>query len=387
MTDETDKQGVPAAELKESDDELAGKADEAEGRWREKLGDVFNSIDGHEWSLELDDLPERRPLLELENSGEPWLDRGKAGMVAAPGGTGKTQALLQLAVSVASGTPFLDTFKVPEAAVGPVCVALSETDDRDIRRRLAHIVNHKGLDGDAMDRMRRNLYAVPLVGRSSILTQPTMPDWKRLEIQQRQNIPDTDLINALKRSVEGYTDFAGRFDSALDDAGEPWRLIVLDPLQRFGADDVETDQAAATRFVELLEKWARKQWADAETGPAVLVSHHTRKSADTHPLELVSRQGAARGASALTDGVRWQANMAWGEHTQHGETCEVVLLDVPKTNIGPRGDTVFMDRTTGGVLSKRGPLSRDAISPPGESDDGGDNDSNDSGGFTPNPGT
>lgn len=385
MTDNSDD--VSFDEPLESNDPAEHFADELEAgaqQWRDNLNDVFRCVGDRGWLDTLDptDVPNPKPLLRIRDSGKPWLERGKAGMVAAPGGTGKTTALLQLAVSVASGTPWLDTFEVPNEAVGPVCVALSETDDRNLQRRLIQIVRHKGIDRDALERLQRNLYAVPLVGRPSTLTQPTMPDWRRQLVEQRLERPSPEVQNALERSVEGYTEFAERFESALGRAGEPWRLIVLDPLQRFGADDVETDQAAATRFVELLERWARREWTDdTDTGPAVLVSHHTRKTANVHPLELVRRQGAARGSSALTDGVRWQANMAWGEYDGRNGTREVVLLDVPKTNIGPRGETIYLDRTGDGLLGKRDALPRNAIRAPGESDDdgnqAGDNNQND----------
>ncbi|MDZ7703886.1 MAG: hypothetical protein U5L04_05310, partial [Trueperaceae bacterium] len=136
-----------------------------------------------------------------------------------------------------------------------------------------------------------------------------------------------------------------------DDAeGIPWRAIILDPASRFVGPSAETDNAVATRFVEILEQWALNKYAGADIGPTVLFAHHVKKSSATEPKELLFNQGAARGSSGLTDGVRWQANMAGETFKEHGEYTDVVGLNVVKVNDAPAGEPVFLKRQKHGVL-------------------------------------
>ena len=74
------------------------------------------------------------------------------------------------------------------------------------------------------------------------------------------------------------------------------KLIIIDPASRFRGGD-ENSNLHATRFVQTLEYLA------LNTGATVLIAHHTGKGA-TNSRE--TSQDASRGASALTDGIRWQ---------------------------------------------------------------------------------
>jgi hypothetical protein len=60
---------------------------------------------------------------------------GEVGQLIAEGGAGKTMALCQLAVAVATGTRWLGTF---EATRGRALLVLREEDAEEARRRLLH---------------------------------------------------------------------------------------------------------------------------------------------------------------------------------------------------------------------------------------------------------
>jgi hypothetical protein len=92
-------------------------------------------------------------------AGEPrWLVQGlwpadAYGVLAAREKAGKTWAALDLAVSVASGRPWLDHFACP--APGPVLLLLGEGGERATVRRIEAIATSKGVHPDQLaDRLR-----------------------------------------------------------------------------------------------------------------------------------------------------------------------------------------------------------------------------------------
>jgi AAA domain len=92
----------------------------------------------------------REVLDELQTAGQrTWLSQrlwpGDAyGVLGAQDKAGKTWGLLDLAVSVASGTPWLGRFPCP--APGPVTLFLGEGGMPGTVRRLRAVTEHKGLD-------------------------------------------------------------------------------------------------------------------------------------------------------------------------------------------------------------------------------------------------
>ena len=125
-----------------------------------------------------------------------------------------------------------------------------------------------------------------------------------------------------------------------------WRCIVIDPASRFMGPDGETDNATATEFVRLLAAMTK-----VPGQPAVVFSHHSHKGA----LSGATDQGAARGSSALTDGVRWQANLEYVLDPDSEGTKKILSdradLRVVKTNYGPRpSGALHLRRDLWGVL-------------------------------------
>lgn len=236
--------------------------------------------------------PDKRPmLLNYSDPKEginapinPFLPQGKVGMFVAPGGTGKTQALSQLAVAVATGRPWLGCFQVASIANkhpsnGRVLLALGEEDRDEISRRINPYIQHcieTAFDKSEFQRLlTSNLKPLALDGIGPRMIGAKADDYN----------PEP-FFDALHK--------------VLGQDGKPWRLIILDPGSRFMGPDCETDNNAATRFIELIEQLTR-----LPGNPTVLLAHHTRKGTGKGN----GGKDAARGASALTDGARWVAQL------------------------------------------------------------------------------
>jgi hypothetical protein len=98
-------------------------------------------------------------------AGEPrWLIQGiwpadAYGVLAAQQKAGKTWAALDLAVSVATGRPWLDHFACPTP--GSVLVFLGEGGERATVRRIEAIATAKGIDPDQLAEQLRLCFRVP----------------------------------------------------------------------------------------------------------------------------------------------------------------------------------------------------------------------------------
>jgi hypothetical protein len=244
----------------------------------------------------------RQPLL---------MAAGRVSLLAAAGGVGKTYALVQLALAIATGTPWLGTFQVPRK--GRVLLALAEEDLDEIRRRLYMAAQTFGQPGDdgvdyLLSEVRRNVVPMALMGHNVAFLGPDGPTrWH------------ADLCVAL--------------------GGQTWRAIILDPLSRWGGPEIETDAHAATRVVQLLEQLTALPGA-----PAVIVAHHTNKGAlRDDPSQR--NQGIVRGHSALVDGARW---VGYLERLTGRERRS--RLSVVKSNYGPTPPALELTRDGSGAL-------------------------------------
>lgn len=237
----------------------------------------------------------------------PFLPLGKVGLFIAPGGTGKTQALTQLAVAVATGRPWLSRFQ-PQGGPGGVLLALGEETHDEVQRRLWNARLALGVfdkDNDARDHYLANLRTLPLAG---------VP----VQFLNRNGDP-SHVFESLRRLLTDNAPPGG------------WRLIILDPASRFMGLDTETDNHAATCFIQLAE-----QLTDAPDAPGsvtVLLAHHTRKGSP-------SGKDWARGSSALTDGARWVASLQPYPTPDHeadnAEYNGLLALSLDKSNYTPR---------------------------------------------------
>jgi RecA-family ATPase len=104
-------------------------------------------------------------------------------------------------------------------------------------------------------------------------------------------------------------------------------------------------------LIQLMEEISKN------SGCTILFSHHVNK------LSMVSgtggEQGAARGASALSDGVRWQLNLTKMNKEEAGKLSiddnmrgQFVRMEISKSNYGTPLEPVWLMRQDGGVLTK-----------------------------------
>lgn len=261
--------------------------------------------------------PERECLFETvgERADEalplPVLPASIVGMLAAAGGVGKTEIAIMMAVSIATGRPFMSW---TPARTGRVLLALAEEDEGEARRRIYRVARGMRLTDEERLRVAARVYVAPLAGTPVSL----------LERGENGNPVETDVMRDLR--------------ALLATPGEPWALVVIDPLARWGGPDCEIDNAQATRAVEAFETLTK-----APGRPTVLVVHHTSKRARAEGDRDAT---ASRGASALTDGMRWVALLS----TKEIGEIRAVRLEIAKNNYCPPSEPLTLTRDVGGAL-------------------------------------
>ena len=291
-----------------------------DAQWRADVKRQFISAEQREWFRMRP--PARDVLLEYpgqKNANGEYLDepqdmlaQGIVGMLAATGGVGKTQALVQLALAVAGGTSWLGKFEVCNP--GHVAIMLAEESQEEAWRRFYYATRNLGLI-ERIPMLEKRIWPLTMHGTSCRFVNPQTGELSRTFVDFREALLETDV---------------------------DWRLIILDPASRLMPMDAELDNLAATEFVALLESLTTL----GRSKPTVLVAHHTRKQG-TGKLGV-------RGASALTDGVRWLATMSSYGVAQGGgvdpEGYGRVLFEVHKSNYGPRKVNARMGFDEHGIL-------------------------------------
>lgn len=251
-----------------------------------------------------------RPDLDTNGMGNPigLLPRSEVGFLIAAGGVGKSFALIQLALSVATGRKWLDYFLVP--APGRVLILLGEEKLRQAHRRFHDLASSMRLTDEQVQLAKANIVMMPLAG-------VIVP----LVTQDGNGTFETDVMIFLRTHLEQAE----------------WMLVIIDPLSRFAGAETEKDNVQATRFVQVAETLCKVPGA-----PTVLFAHHTNKASrgDDAPRPSASD---ARGASGINDGGRWCANLM---RRKGGAT-----LNFTKNNYGQDFDeTLFLERAYGGYL-------------------------------------
>lgn len=243
----------------------------------------------------------------LKRNDLPVLEKGIVGLLVAPGGRGKTMTMVDLAISVATGRPWLGAYDV--CAPGNVVLALAEESMAEVRRRLYFIARARGLDSHERNLVTERVVAMGLRGR----------DVSIIDINGAHVTGSAAHMEILKRLAE-----------------REHSLVLMDPLARW-APNVEGDTAIATRAIELLEQLA------ATSRGSVLMAHHTAKWSrrDGGGGELAS---SARGVTALVDGPRLVLELT-------GASEDDLMIAITKRNGVPAHDPVKLvrDLETGAI--------------------------------------
>jgi hypothetical protein len=233
----------------------------------------------------LEDAPEIPKLINFEDGKiqRPFLRKGILAMLVGAGGVGKTHALAQLALSLATGYPWLDLFPIEKP--GHVFLGLGENHLTDIHRLLRKVA--KKFLNQSKNEQLVFFDRDPILAAMERIAPMAFSGVNAAFIHQGQPTPFFKTLFASLKAAE---------------PPEGWSCIILDPISRFIGMDAETDNAAATQFIALLEKLS----IDLKGNPTIIFGHHMNKGGVSG---LNTDQAAARGSSAITDGVRWQVNL------------------------------------------------------------------------------
>ena len=282
----------------------------------------FFSMDGMRCDRWLENEPKQRQWIL---SG--IMPIGKTGMLVAPGGTGKSQLMMQLAISVATGVPLFGKYQIEN--MGGVLAFFAEDDDEELHRRFRNatdtILECPGIDKERFSiDLQKNLFAVSMVGQDVRITM-SGPDGPMLTTNFERFLVTAKQIPDL-------------------------RMIILDPIIRFLSGD-QNDAAESTRLVQAGERLSQ------ETGAFVLWANHANKASMRQGGDSMGQE-ASRGSSALTDGMRWQMNLATMDKQaakkqgiREKERGFYVRMSVPKNNYAPPFEQAWLKRGAGGYLS------------------------------------
>jgi hypothetical protein len=215
-----------------------------------------------------------RLLLRDANDEHGMFPRQHVSLLAARGGTGKSHLTLQLAVSVASGRPFLSTsggmggFEA-DGTTGKVLVWSAEDGPDIVNYRLARIIRSLNLgDKDAETAFRR----------IRIQTGPT-------QLATSDHRSGTLVPTAAYAQLEELL------------SRDQWDLIIIDSLAIVGPPEIETHNVQAHGFLrDTLAALAARTPGE----PALVLTHHTGKGYQRERAD----QDAIRGASGIVNGAR-----------------------------------------------------------------------------------
>lgn len=256
-----------------------------------------------------------------------FLPLGITGAVVSPGGVGKSQLLMQLAYSVATG--FTLAGKWPVAECGSVLMLCAEDGANEIHRRVHRIHTQiAGASNAALtSQLTARLFIRSTIGQDTLMTaknefgEVTRTAWPERLLMTVQSVPDL-------------------------------KLIIIDPASRFRGGE-ENSNEDGTRFIEALEFVAQR------TGATVMIAHHSNKGA-LNSTEGAN-QGHARGASALVDGLRWQMALTTADsknplhrHVHQAQQGHYLEAKVVKSNYTAPQPPTYLRREDDGYLQAVG---------------------------------
>lgn len=246
----------------------------------------------------------RRWLLRDTRTSRGLMVCGHVSAMVGAGGAGKSWALLELGLAVATGTPWLGVFATSAAA--PAAVLLAEETDEEIARRLFHARAAVGAPIPAPGM----LHTIGLRGR------------------------DCRLLDANGHS----TAFAGSLQDCLSRI-DGLHVVCVDPLTRFTAQGAESDNSLATRAIASLEA----------LGVSTVFGHHSSAIARRSKDRRQADEALGRGVTGINDGVRWNSELVSVrlEHSSddiQARLGNVVRYSAGKSNYSGAWEDVWLRR-------------------------------------------
>jgi hypothetical protein len=255
---------------------------------------------------------------------EGVMEKASLGVIAGMGGIGKSLLALDACIAVAN-RPTIGAARVFGNIVhehGNAVFMTGEDSADSVHRRI------EGLDrSGAARRKDGRVFVVPLPNQAGVAPILTADGMRGIQI--------SPAFETVRRQLKRVSDL---------------RLIVLDPLQVFVQADLN-DPATTQAWWTLMGELA------AETGAAILATHHMNKASLTATTLEEARQGI-RGNTGVVDGARmayalWKAPNGEGDKIAMGigldpEQAEIIMGGVVKIN-GPGDKRVhlFVRRESG----------------------------------------
>lgn len=264
--------------------------------------------------------PRREYMLTDSRSTRPVMVRSKLALLAGKGGAGKTMALLQLAVAVATGSTWFGAGGWETRAPGRVALLLGEEDQPELMRRLHHTFRRLKFSPTQIERAVKNITLLPLAGVGVALTHEADGG--------SGGLPETARAGEIRQFLQ-----------VAAAAGAPFDLVIIDPLSRFAGPDVEKDNAAATRFIQVVETFSAPECGS----PAVIIAHHLRKLGKDEDAEA---SDLIRGSVGLVDGVRWAGVLNQMKPVEGAP--DLLRLRVVKSNYAPIPEPLTLCRPADG---------------------------------------
>jgi hypothetical protein len=281
---------------------FAGRADELRRLLTEAAKAIGERSEATEKQLEKDreEKPSPRNLFTMVKEAEPpvWLVKGimtqaSCGFFAGEPKSFKSWSGLDLALSVATGAPFLNAFDVLEP--GPVLYIQEEDPLPTLKDRLGKITPGKTQDRVTAERDDD--------GELRLVWEPAEENdvVPRISAIVREQFVVSDpgwqaWLDEVLTEGYAYEDDG----SGIDIPNEPYKLVVLDPLMMIAGDvDENRAQEMTERIYRPLKVIAEKHQA------AILIVHHMRKGREND-------NGGTRGGQKMLGSV---ANHAWSENS------------------------------------------------------------------------
>ena len=121
-------------------------------------------------------------------------------------------------------------------------------------------------------------------------------------------------------------------------------LLIFDTLRKL--HDLEENSSGEMKvLLEIFDRIA------LETGAAVLLVHHTNKSANLNGQQ--GDQSSARGSNAIVGSTRWSLHL---ETIKDDSGEKRIKVSIPRASYGPEGGEWWLERTDGGVLVASNPI-------------------------------
>lgn len=264
----------------------------------------------------------------------PGLLEGTAGLLAAPGGIGKTMLLIQTGIAMAAGLP--------------ICGGLFDNVPAECARRKqpSKVVLLLAEEGSRIVGLRLHAALKGLTEGGSPLL-PHSRDSELIELLQ-ENLVILNCADVGRPTLIGRDGQVTPAYRQLREIAEGAQLVMLDPLRQLHSGD-EVDSGYMTDVMGHLQRIV------AGTNGALLVSHHTSQASSVS--NYGDRAQAARGSTAITDAVRLQINLSaptveWLTRSgvSFDEVEKLLRVDVAKANYLPQMRTQLLLRGPGGVL-------------------------------------